>query len=182
MQLLKLPRTHLSVIPKAVSTKDVKIQLDQAIHEAQRSLSDKYDEVAIFCCRWNTDDTGSDQGCKLFTDTMSSLFQTCKAQCIYSIQEEEDYECWLTACTETRMQLDKSKRTLFIFFYTGHATKSSTSSSLILTARFEDAEDDGIGKTQRDFAIINNALMRASRANPLLDVLMVVDSCCAAVG
>ncbi|KAI3638081.1 hypothetical protein MIR68_003692 [Amoeboaphelidium protococcarum] len=183
MQLQKLPSTHLSVIPKAVSIQEVKIQLDRAIHEAQRSLSDKYDEVAIFCCRWKTDDTGSDQDCKLFSDTMSSLFQTCKAQCIYSIQEDdEDYEDWLTACNETRMQLDKQKRTLFIFFYSGHATESSTSSSLILTARFEDAKDDGICKTQRDFTILNDALMRASRANPLLDVLMVVDSCCAAVG
>ncbi|KAI3651702.1 hypothetical protein MP228_003005 [Amoeboaphelidium protococcarum] len=182
MQLQKLPSTHLSVIPKAVSIQEVKIQLDQAIHEAQRSLSDKYDEVAIFCCHWNTDDTGSDQDCKLFSETMSVLFQTCKVQCIYSIQEEEDYEDWLTACNETRMQLDKQKRTLFIFFYAGHATKSSTSSSLILTARFEEAEEDGICKTQRDSTILHDALMRASRANPLLDVLMVVDSCCAAVG
>ncbi|KAI3630371.1 hypothetical protein MIR68_011806 [Amoeboaphelidium protococcarum] len=113
---------------------------------------------------------------------MSSLFSVCKAKRVYSIMEDEDYDDWLTACAEIRKSLNKSKRTLFIFFYAGHATKSSTSSSLILTSKFENAIDDGICSTQRNFSRINTALLDDCRANPLMDVLMVADSCCAAVG
>jgi hypothetical protein len=59
MSLQQLLSTHLSVIPKAANTLEVKDQLDQAIRNAHFSLSDKYDEVVIFCCRWNADNTGS---------------------------------------------------------------------------------------------------------------------------
>jgi hypothetical protein len=79
--------------------------------------------------------------CEVFIETMSSLFSVCKAKRIHSISEDEDYNAWLMACNEIRLEVDKSKRTLFIFFYAGYATKSSTSSNLILKAKYEDHED-----------------------------------------
>jgi hypothetical protein len=182
MSLQQMICTHPSVIPKVTGTKEVQTQLEEAICKSKRVLADNYDEMAIFCCHWEDDDTDSILDCDLFSNTMKMIAPVCSEVTIYSITAKEESEDWETACRNTRVTLNKSKRSLFIFYYAGHATESSTTSSLVLTQKYKIVEGDDHDSTQRDFMRINNSLLTSSQANPLMDILMVMDSCCAAVG
>ena len=178
-QLLLSNPSNIPTIPKAMKAEEIGEKLDTAIAYSQKYLNDGYEQLAVFCCRWQSDDTGSDEDCKLFIDTMTKLCSDCSS-CTHSIEEEEDIDDWMSECVSLRKKLDKKKRSLFIFYYAGHATKNSTSDSLTLTALSE--EDTKNENTKRDFTLMKDSLLRAAKANPFMDVLMVMDCCCAAVG
>ena len=157
-------------------TKDIERDVTRAVDEATRYTNDVYEEVAVFCLRWEQDDTGSEADCKLFADTIAKLGNV-KKRVIHNISSDDsdiDRESRLTnSVTASVLELDKSKRTLFIFYYAGHGEGNSNSLEL---------SDLKNPKASLNFGIIKKYLMETARDIAFFDVLMVMDCCCSALG
>jgi hypothetical protein len=70
-----------------------------------------------------------------------------------------------------------------IFHYSGHATTNSTSNDLILTEIDPATQVDELDENNKEhFTPIKQILIKAASKNPNMDVLMIMDCCCAAVG
>ncbi|KAI3641017.1 hypothetical protein MIR68_001895 [Amoeboaphelidium protococcarum] len=76
--------------------------------------------------------------------------------------------------------LNQAKRSLFIFYYSGHGKCINGANSLVLTAK--DCLNEHNRDSYRDFYYVKEVLMEASTINQMMDVLMVLDCCCSALG
>ena len=179
MQIVNLQPSQI-----AISSKSIKDQYSEAVQKSVQVLNVVYDEVAIFTCHWKLDDTGGSADCRELINKMSRLHGSRQDLILTHIIDSEAkiFNLPIEVMNHTE-QLDREKRSLFIFHYAGHATAKSTSNDLILTeinphTQLGDELDE---KYTTDFSLIKKCLILASSKNPKMDVLMLMDCCCAAV-
>ena len=180
MQLSKLKPTQI-----ALPLKKVKDQFQDAVSKSLQLLNDDYEEIAIFTCHWKSDYKEGASDCEELIKTMSKLHGSRKDLLLtHVIDREADESDFLFEVLKLKRQLDRHKRTLFIFHYAGHATANSTSSDLILTeidVATQLGEELNENQTA-SFTPIKEALMLPSSNNHNNDVLMIMDCCCAGFG
>lgn len=176
---------HAHAITRPVPGSNVREQIREAIRLSQELRSNKYREVAVFSCCWQEDDTGAEQDCDLFVETISKIqSDSCALKArIHKINVSDDIESLYLDCVTARQQLDTSKRSLFVFHYAGHGGSNNSSDLLTLALSDPNAAVGSIPEEQlRDFSGIEKELERATDVNLNMDVLFVMDCCHAAAG
>lgn len=155
---------------------DIINQVKVASEHSLKLLDDKYEEFAVFSMCWANDETGGAEDCDLFIQTMFKIPCSSKWQQTYVIQENDTEIDIIAPMTQLIKQMNKAKRGLLIVHYAGHGTKGSTSSNLMLVPVIGQEND----KPALKFHYIKQNLMGSAEHG--LDVLMVMDCCCAAAG
>ena len=140
----------------------------------QIAVSDSYDSLSVFSIYWKSDDTGGEDS-SLFIDTLSKL------QNVESCQRNLDDVVMpgITLAGEIAGAASQSgRRKLLILHYAGHAIAGSTPDSLIITPKI--GQELG-GGPEIDMSLIKNILKDLASKSLGLDVLLVIDSCCASI-
>lgn len=158
-----------NAIPHATSQPQPEVpigkQIQEAIRQSQEQRIVKYEEVAIISCCWRGDDTGAEQDCNLFVETMKKIQSdscTVKAS-IHMINVSDRITSLLEDCVTARQQLDPAKRSLFVFHYAGHG-KTNNSGDLLGLAPNGPGADPPI--ETRQLSDIISRLELASREIP----------------
>ena len=141
----------------------------------QIAVSDSYDSVSVFSIYWKSDDTGGGEDSSLFIDTLLKL------QNVESCQRSlgDVVMPGITFAGEIAGAASQSgRRKLLILHYAGHAIAGSTPDSLIITPKI--GQELG-GGPEVDMSLIKNILKDLASKSLGLDVLLVIDSCCAGI-
>ena len=141
----------------------------------QIAVSDSYDNLSVFSIYWKSDDTGGGEDSSLFIDTLSKL------QNVESYQRSPDDVVMpgITLAGEIAGAVSQSgRRKLLVLHYAGHFIAGSTPESLIITPKI--GQELG-GGPEIDMSLIKNILKDLASKSLGLDVLLVIDSCCAGI-
>jgi len=157
----------------------VKQRVQTAISRFETASLDHYDAISILSVYWASDDTGSKDDSSLFLKTTSKL-ETEKTKVATRARVIADEERVWPLVNEMLDQVGSmtGKRQLFILHYAGHAVATSTSSHLILTPRIAQGEFVG---PQINMTLVKDALKDLATTSPGLDILLLLDCCCAAI-
>jgi len=177
------------------SVESVKTKIDNAVNRIQTAAADSYDSISVYSINWAEDDTGGMQDCELFIETVSKL----QPEAITSIQRSITHADWdtpllgdITKFVES--QISVKPRHLFILHYAGHAKGDSTFDHLIIVPKIGQLEEDS--KSDDDppvpkpvpklephvnMSFIKDGLKTLCERSPGLDILLVMDCCCASV-
>jgi len=173
-----MDRCLLSNVPHIVDLQGMTAQIietriDEAIQRMQIAVSDSYDNVSVFSIYWKSDDTGGAEDSSLFIQTLSKLqnVQTCQQ----SLSDDDRF--FRLGAKVDRAASQSGSRKLFILHYAGHAIAGSTPDSLI-TPKI--GQELGCGP-EMDMSLLKNGLKDMASKSLGLDVLLVMDSCCAAI-
>ncbi|KAF8348863.1 hypothetical protein F5887DRAFT_539027 [Amanita rubescens] len=172
MALSNIP--HIADLQR-LTAQTVEARFNEAIQRMQIAVSDSYDSVSVFSIYWKSDDTGSGEDSSLFIDTLSKL------QDVESCQRSLDDVVMpgITLAGEIAETVSQSgRRKLLILHYAGHAIAGSTPDSLIITPKTGQELGDG---PEMDISLIKNSLKDLASNSSGLDVLLVIDSRCAAI-
>ena len=152
----------------------VETRIDEAMQRMQIAVSDSYDDVFVFSIYWKSDDTGGADDSSLFIHALSKL------QNVQSCQRSlsDDVMTFTLAGEIARAALQSGRRKLFILHYAGHAIAGSTPDSLIITPKIGQELGDG---PEMDISPIKDILKDMGSKSLGLDVLLVIDSCCAGI-
>jgi len=158
-----------------ITAQTVETKIDEAIQRMQIAVSDSYDDVSVFSIYWKSDDTGSAEDSSLFIQTLSTLqnVQTCQRSLA-----DDDGLFQLGFEVLDRAAPQSGSRKLFILHYAGHAIARSTPDCLIITPKI--GQELGHGPEIKMSFIKDELKVTGSRSSGL-DVLLVMDSCCAAI-
>ena len=176
-----MDRYLLSNVPRIANVrkstaKNVEKRFDEAIERMKIVVSDSYTSVFIFSIYWKSDDTGGQADSSLFIDTLSKL------QNVESFQRSLDDivmpTTMITLASEMARVASQSGRRLLILHYAGHAIASSTSKTLIITPKI--GQELGCGP-QMNMSLMKDLLKDLASTSLGLDVLLVMDSCCAGI-
>jgi hypothetical protein len=175
-----IDRYLLSNLPPIVdlqrmSAQTVETRIDEAMQRMQIAVSDFYDNVSVFSIYWKSDDTGSAEDSSLFIQTISKLHNVQTHQRSLS---DDDRVFSLGAEVVDRAASKSGSRQLFILHYAGHAIAGSTPDSLIITPRI--GQELGHGP-EINMSLIKDELKVTASNCSGLDILIVMDSCCAAI-
>ncbi|KIL66092.1 hypothetical protein M378DRAFT_430054 [Amanita muscaria Koide BX008] len=156
------------------TAQNVETRIVEAIEQMQIAVSDSYDNVSVFSMYWKSDDTGGAEDSSLFIQTLSKLpnVQTC----LRSLSDEE--RLIPLEAEIGRAASEAGSRKLFILHYAGHAIAGSTSNNLIITPKI--GQELGKGP-EINMSHIKDGLNDTVSKSLGLDVLLVMDSCCAAI-
>ena len=175
-----MDRYLLSNVPHIVdlqrmTAQTIETRIDEAIQRMQIALSDSYDNVSVFSIYWKSDDTGGADDSSLFIQTLSKLqnVQTCQRSL-----SDKDRVFSLGPEVVQRAASQSGSRKLFILHYAGHAIAGSTPDRLIITPKI--GQELG-GGPEINMSIIKDELKVMGLESSGLDVLLVMDSCCAAI-
>ena len=160
-------------------------RIDTAIQRVYTACTDFYTAISVFSIHWCSDDTGGDEDCSLFIQTIELLQSTG----IKSKKREisaEDWDVPLLSEITTFAQPEDSEhacdtdttRHLFILHYAGHARGDSTSDNLHITPRIGQGHGEG---PEINMTFVKDGLKTMCSRTPGMDVLMVMDCCCAAI-
>jgi len=155
----------------------VQTRIDEAIQRMQIAVSDSYDDISVFSIYWKSDDTGSREDSTQFIDTVSKLQNVKACQRGLDDYENDTLELGGEIAKEVK-QSQPERRKLFILHYAGHAIAGSTPDSLVITPRI--GQELGKGP-EMDISPIKDQLKIRGSKSPGLDILLVIDSCCAAI-
>jgi hypothetical protein len=179
-----MDRYLLANVPAIISLQKmesatVKHRVQTAISRIETASLDHYDYISIISIYWASDDTGGKEDSSLFITTVSKLgnAETTMKTKARAIANEEKVHRLLSEILEQAESMT-GRRKLFILHYAGHAIAAGTSNSLIITSTI-DGDDD---KTSNlNMTLIKDALKDLASTSVGLDVLLVLDCCCAAV-
>lgn len=182
--LNRLDRYLHSALPAVINLQKMKSEtieqrIGAAITRINLASQDHYDYISVISIYWATDDTGSKEDSCLFLETISKLqiAQTNMKTHQRVIANDETVFPLLNEVVEQASTMP-GKRKLFILHYAGHAIAASKSNSLIITARIGQEESEG---PQLDMSLIRDSLQVVVKSSPGLDILLLLDCCCAAV-
>jgi hypothetical protein len=138
-------------------------------------VSDSYDNVSIFSIYWKSDSTGSVEDSSLFIQTLSQLknIKTCQRPL-----SDDERVCKVGGEVVAGAELQSRSCRLFILHYAGHAIAGCTPDSLIIVPSI--GQDLGNGP-QIDMSLIKEELKTMSLQSSGLDVLLMINSSCAAI-
>ena len=175
-----MDRYLLSSVPHIINlqtatAQTVETRFDEAIQRLHIAVSDCYDNVSVFSIYWKSDDTGGAEDSSLFIQTFSKLqnVQTCQR----SLSDDVNFFGLGAEIIDRAASLSGSRK-LFILHYAGHAITRSTPDSLIITPKI--GQELGSGP-EMNMSHIKDELKYMGSKSLGLDVLLVMDSCCAAI-
>jgi hypothetical protein len=170
-----LPNVPHVVDLQRMTAQTIETRIDEAIQRMQIAVSDSYDNVSVFSVYWKSDDTGSAEDSSLFIQTLSQLqnVQTCQRSL-----SDDDRIFRLGGEVVDRAASQSGSRKLFILHYAGHAIAGSTPDSLIITPKI--GQELGRGP-EINMSLIKDELKVTGSQSSGLDVLLVMDCCCAAI-
>lgn len=155
--------------------KTVQEKVGKAIQRMETAALDCYDNIFVLSIHWQSDKTGGDADCALFVGTLAKLANTQgRIRIIGDTEKIADLNQEIIA----QAQLLIGRRKLFIFHYAGHAVSATSSNSLIITARIGKKDFKG---PQMSMSYFRDGLMHLADDTDGLDILIVLDCCCAAV-
>jgi hypothetical protein len=172
-----MERYLLSSVPHIVdlqtaTAQTVETRIDKAIQRLHIAVSDS--NVSVFSIYWKSDDTGGAEDSSLFIHTLSKLQNVQTYQ--RSLSDEDNL--FGLGAEIGKAALQSGNRKLFIFHYAGHAIAGSTPDSLIITPKM--GQELGSGP-EMNMSRIKEELKDMCSKSLGLDVLFVMDSCCAAI-
>jgi hypothetical protein len=152
----------------------VETGFDEAIQRMQIAVSDSYDNVFVFSIYWKSDDSGGEEDSSLFIQTLSKLqnVQTCQR----SLSDDDRF--FMIGAEIDQAASQSGGRKLFILHYAGHAIAGSAPDSLIITPKID--QELGCGP-EMNMSLIKDQLKDLGSKSLGLDVLLVMDSCCAGI-
>ena len=150
-------------------------RIDEAIQRMQIAVSDSYDNVSVFSIYWKSDDTGAEDS-SLFIQTTSKLHsvQTCQR----SLSDDKCQVFPLGGEVIAQAESQSGSRKLFILHYAGHAIPGRTLDSLSIVPQL--GQELGSGP-EVEMSIIKDHLKATASNCSGLDILLVMDSCRAAI-
>ena len=155
--------------------KTVREQFGSALQRMEIVALDCYDKISVLSVHWKSDLTGGDKDSALFIKTVSKLENTDAR--IRILGDNESVTAFnLDVITQANSLAGRRK--LFIFHYAGHAIASAPSNALVLTSRIAADEFNG---PQMSMTYIKDGLMYLAADTEGLDILIVLDCCCAAI-
>jgi len=176
-----IDRYLLSNLPPIVDlqrmdAQTVETRIDEAIQRMQSAVSDSYDNISVFSIYWTSDDTGGAEDSSLFIQTISKLHnvQTCQR----SLSDDRSQLFRLGGEVINQAASQSGSRKLFILHYAGHAIAGRTLDSLIIVPQL--GQELGSGP-EIDMSVIKDELKVTASDCSGLDILLVMDSCCAAI-
>jgi len=149
-------------------------QVNQAVSRLQVAATDSYDSITILSMYWASDNTGSKKDSELFLNTLSNLGPTGTVEILNDASTLD-----LVMKYREMSGLLTGHRRLFILHYAGHAVPGSTTRDLTLVPKIGQEKDEG---PTFDFSLVKAMLKGDAAVNSGLDVLFVMDCCCAAIG
>jgi len=155
--------------------KTVQEQFGVALQQMETVALDSYDNISTLSIHWKSDRTGGDKDCALFVETVSKMVNT-----ETHIRTLGDNESVVTLNLEVITQASslKGRRKLFILHYAGHGIAAAASNTLVITSRIAKGEFKG---PQMSMTYIRDGLMHLAADSDGLDILIVLDCCCAAI-
>jgi len=166
---------HSAIAAQKMTVGSVETRVDAALQRIQIATADSYDHIAICSLHWGSDDTGGAKDSALFIKTLETL-KNVESRTITLSNDD-----WLTPVTNRIIEYAQSQsdcRRLFILHYAGHATADSTSDNLIITPTIGQECDIG---PQVNISHVKDHLKALCAKALGLDVLLVMDCCCASV-
>jgi len=159
-----------------INAQTVETGIAEAIQQMQIGVSDSYDNISVFSIYWKSDDTGGAEDSSLFIQTISKLHnvQTCQR----SLSDDTNEVFCLGGEVIKQAESQSGSRKLFILHYAGHAIAGSTLDSLIIVPQLGQKLGSG---PQIDMSVIKDELKVTASGCSGLDILLVMDSCCAAI-
>jgi hypothetical protein len=159
-----------------MSAGSIETKVDLAIQRIQAAITDSYDHVLVFSTYWESDNTGGKDDSNLFIKTV----RTFQPEIVQSRQRAIVYGDWDVAFANeiTIYAQSQRGRQLFILHYAGHARADSTSDNLIIVPTIDQEINQ---KPQINMTYIKNGLKSLCSISMGLDVLLVMDCCCASV-
>ena len=170
----------LSNVPHIVdlhrmTAQTIETEIDKVMQRMKIAVSDSYNNISVFSIYWKSDNTGSAEDSSLFIQTLSKLQNVPPCQLSLS---DDDRVFGLGAEVVNRASSQSGSRKLFILHYAGHAIAGSTPNSLIITPKI--GQELGRGP-EIEMSLIKDELKVTSLKASGLDVLLMMDSCCAAI-
>jgi hypothetical protein len=164
------------VDPQGVSAQTVETRIDEAMQRMQIAVSNSCDNVSVFPIYWKSDDTGGAEDSSFFIRTISKLHnvQTCQR----SLSDDRNQVFRLGGEVIDQAESQSRSRKLFILHYVGHAIAGSTSDSLIIVPQLDQELGSG---PEIDMSFIKDELKVTASDCLGLDILLVMDSCCAVI-
>jgi hypothetical protein len=174
-----MDRFLLANVPRIVELQKTNVEtiqanFDEAIERTQLTSRDSYDHITVLSMYWESDDTGSAEDSNLFIETLSQLENVQTHQQILSGK----VAAFATTAKIYNIIPTSESRRLFILHYAGHTIAGSTTDTLMATPRID--QELGAGP-QLDITYIKNGLKEMAGNEEGLDVLLVLDSCHAAI-
>lgn len=187
-----------AVQAQIASAESVMTKINNAVIRIQTATADSYDSISVYSINWAEDDTGGMQDCELFIKTVSKLQpETITVQ--RSITRADWDTPLLGDITKFVLtQIEDNPRHLFILHYAGHAKGDSTFDHLIIVPNLGQLEEvivPKLGQHEEDskpepvptlephvnMSFIKDGLKTLCSRKPGLDILLVMDCCCASV-
>lgn len=174
-----MDRFLLANVPRIIelqktNAQTIEANFNEAITRTQMTSRDSYDRIIVLSMYWESDDTGGAEDSNLFIDTLSQLenVRTYKEILLDDVTLAD-------AVGLIRDIVPKSSsRRLFILHYAGHAIAGSTTDTLMVTPRIDQNLGGG---PQLNITYVKDVLKEMAAKGKGLDVLLVLDSCHAAI-
>lgn len=180
----QIDRYLLANVPAVISSQRMKSEtveerVKEAISRIQTVSMDHYNNISVVSIYWESDDTGSEDDSSLFIQTISKLKneETNLETHVRAIADGEKLMPLLNEVT-AKAESMTGKRRLFILHYAGHAVAASTSDNLTITSRISQGDING---SHLNMTLIRDSLKDLASNSEGLDVLILLDCCCAAI-
>ena len=148
----------------------VQQKMELAIGRMSVASLDYYNSISALTCHWEEDKTGGNKDSALFLETLSKLDNTTTHT--RSIGDDEK----VTTLHQEMIALAKSiqgRRRLFILHYAGHAISAAPSNELVIIPK--------VDSPRMSMTYLRDGLKHLAEDTDGLDVLIVLDCCCAAI-
>jgi len=177
MQLDRYLLDHMTSMATLQETEAITVQekVEAAIVQMETAALDCYDNISALSLFWESDETGGSKDSALFIRTISQLEKVEGRSRPLGDDEKVAAVNWEIISQADSIQ---GKRKLFILHYAGHAIASAPSNILIITSRISKGEFLG---PQMSMTYIRDGLKLLAGDTEGLDVLVVLDCCCAAI-
>jgi hypothetical protein len=174
-------RYLLSNVPHIVdlqrtTAQTVKERLDEAMQRMQIVVSDSYDTISVFSIYWKSDNTGAEHDSSLFIKTLSKLENVKTYQ---RVLPDDAGFLPLAGDIQDVISKQSGSRKLHILHYAGHGIAGGTADTLMITP--STGQDLGVGP-EMNMSLLKGFLKDLASRCLGLDVLLVMDSCCAIAG
>lgn len=158
----------------------VRERVEDAISRFDLASLDCYNSISTLSTYWQSDDTGSAEDSSLFLETISKLkTNELEVKTCTRIIAEEEKALHLMKDVNEKASTMTGKRKLFILHYAGHGVASNTSNELTITSRIAASEKEIVAGSL-NMTLIKSSLKDLASYTNGLDILLIMDCCCAA--
>jgi len=180
MSLERHLRTHVEeLLGDKVDSLSVRLKIENAITKMKIASADNYETISALSLHWDSDDTGSKLDSDLFIETISKL-HCAKTKLETDIRILGNNESIFSLVGEiiNRAKSMTALRKLFVLHYAGHGAPSNNASHLIITSTI--CNEPLATAPHLNMSYIKESLRELASTTSGLDILLILDCCCAA--